>query len=32
MDTKFSRADPAIQDFENFSLEMDGYIKTPADS
>jgi hypothetical protein len=32
MDSKFSRADPAILDFENFSLEMDGFVKAPADS
>ena len=32
MDIKFSRADLSILNFENFSMEMDGFIKAPADS
>ena len=28
---KFSKTDVAIDNFENFSLEMDGFIKAPKD-
>lgn len=31
MDIKFSKTDPAIENYENFSLEMDGFVKAPSD-
>ena len=31
MDIKFSKSDNTIKNFENFSLEMDGFIKAPSD-
>lgn len=31
MNIKFSRNEPSIANFENFSLEMDGFIKAPSD-
>jgi hypothetical protein len=31
MDIKFSKSDSSIENFENFSLEMDGFIKAPSD-